>query len=181
MFKKTLSLVTLVAFLLFDWACLSVQKVPVTSVNIEDQIVGVTKISGEYVQIPKENPARIVENQIVLRPSNAIALSDVKDFKQNDKGVVYEFTTKDGRTIRDIEGKREGEKIVLPPLSIPLSEVNLVWVYRKDVGGTILLILGLVVAGIGVYLILLNVLLNDLIRMYLGIGKIHFQSLSNGK
>ena len=151
MFKKTLSLMTLVAFLLFDWACLSVNKVPVMSVTINDQIVGVTKISGEYVQIPKENPARIVENHIVLRRSNATALSDIKDFKQDDKGVVYEFTTKDGRTIRNIEGKKEGEKIVLPPLSIPLSEVNLVSVYKTDVGKTILLafgVIGVVIGGI---------------------------------
>jgi hypothetical protein len=157
MFKKTLSLVTLVAFLLFDWACLSIKTVPVTSVAINDQIVGVTKISGEYVNIPKENPARIVENHIVLRRSNAIALSDVKDFKQDDKGVVYEFTTKYGRTIRDIEGKKEGEKIVMPPLSIPLSEVNLVSVYRTDVGKTILLAVGVIGVAIGgIYIIWLK-------------------------
>ena len=174
MFKKTLSLVTLAAFLLFDWACLSVQKVPVTSLTSKDQIVGVTKISGEYVQIHKENPARIVENKIVLRWSNTIALSNVKDFKQDDKSVVYEITTKDGRTLRDIEGKREGEKIVLPPLSIPLSEVNLVSVYRTDIGKTIVLALGVVAGIVGVlYLITLNVLRNAFAHI--------FQSLSHGK
>jgi hypothetical protein len=162
MSKKVLSLVTLVAFMLFDWACLSIKNVPVTSVTSKDQIVGVTKITGEYVQIPKENPARIVENQIVLRPSNAISLSDIKDFKQDNKGVVYEITTKYGSTIRDIEGQKQVWKIVFPspkykPAPIPLSEVNFVSVRRTDVVLTILLVVGIIGGVIGgIYLIYLN-------------------------
>jgi len=160
--KKVLSLVTAVSFVLFDWACLSIQKVPVTSVTSKDQIVGVTKISGEYVQIPQENPARIVENQIVLTPSNTITMSDVKEFRETDKEVVYEITTKDGRTIRDVDGKREGGKIVFrslipAPASILLSEVNLVSVLRLDAVMTILIMLGVIGGGIYVsYLIILN-------------------------
>ena len=175
MFKKTLSLVTLVAFLLFDWACLSVNKVPVTSANIENrtiedqvvgQIVGVMKISGKYVQIPKENPARLAGDRIVLSPSviNEIALDDIKDFKQNDKAVFIEITTKDGRTLRDIEGKREGRRIVLPslkyePAPIPLSEVNFISVRRYNNGLTLLLVLGIIGVAIGgIYLIALSIL-----------------------
>jgi len=142
MYKKTLSLVTVVAFLLFDWACLSIKNVPVTSVTSKDQIVGVTNRSGEYVQIPKEKSARIDGDRIVQSYGkfNEIALSDVNDLKQNDKGVVYEITTKDGRTIRDVQGIVEGGKIVLATLSIPLSDVNLVSVRRFDIGKTLLLI-----------------------------------------
>jgi hypothetical protein len=147
MFKKTLSLVTVAAFLLFDWACLSIKNVPVTSVTSKDQIVGVTKISGESMQIPKENAAQIVGDRVVLKPSviNAVDLNDIKNFRQNDKGVVYEITTKDGRTLHDIEGKKQGWKIVFPsqkyePAPIPLSEVNLVSVRRFSIGRTLLLI-----------------------------------------
>ena len=163
MFKKTLSLVTLVAFLLFEWACLSVNKVPVTSVTDKDDIVGVTKISGEDIQIPKENPARVVGDRIILRPRiiHEISLSDVSDFKQNDKGIVYEFTTKEGRTIRNIEGKKTVSKIVFPwlkyePVPIPLSEVNFVSVLSVNAGKTIGFVLGALGASIGMFYLLLS-------------------------
>ena len=152
MFKKTLSLVTLVAFLLFDWACYSIRDVPVASVTDRDDVVGVTKISGEELKFPKENVARVVGNQIVLR-INTIALSDVKDFKQNSQGVVYEITTKDDHSIRDVEGKVLGEKIVLPSLNIPLSEVKSILVRRIHEGKTILAMLGVVIGVLGIVII----------------------------
>jgi hypothetical protein len=151
MFKKMLSFVMVVALFLFDWACFSITNVPVTSVTVGDDIVGVTRISGEEMKYPKENPARVVGDQIVFR--KVIALSDVKDFKQNVQGVVYEITTKDGRMIRDIEGKKEGEKFVLPPLSIPLPEVISISVRRIDVGKLILATLGVVVGVFGIMMI----------------------------
>ncbi len=156
MSKRVLSLVTVVAFLLFDWSCLSITNVPVTSVASKDQIVGLTRISGESMQFSKENPARIIGDRLVIE-INTVALSDVKGFRQDGKGLVYEITTKDGRTIHDIEGKREGEKIVLPPLSIPLSEVKLVTVRRSDTGMTILLVLGIIAGLYGLLYILYKI------------------------
>jgi hypothetical protein len=152
MFKKTLSLLTVVALFLFNWACV-IHKVniePVTSVSDRDDIVGVTRISGEEMKYPKENPARVVMDQIVFK--NVIALSDVKDFKQNANGVVYEFTTKDGHTIRNFEGKMGSEKIVLPSLYIPLSEVKSISVRRIHAGRSILAALGVVVGVAGIVL-----------------------------
>ena len=131
MSKKTLSLVTLLAFLPFNWACFSITNVPETSVTSKDQIVGITKISGLSMRFPNKNPARIVGDRVVPEPSiiNAVALDEIKDFRQNDKGVVYEIPTKDGRAFRDVDGKREGGKIIFhslkhEPASIPISEVT---------------------------------------------------------
>jgi hypothetical protein len=151
MFKKTLSLLMVVAFLFFDWACIihKVYNEPVTSVTDRDDIVGVTRISGEDLKFPKENAASVVGHQIVLK-INTIALGDIKGFKQNAKGVVYEITTNDGSTIRDIAAKKEGEKIVLPPLSIPLSEVKLVSVLKGDIALTILATLGAIIGVVGI-------------------------------
>ena len=64
-----------------------------------------------------------------------------------ESGVFFNLISE----VHRLEGKKEGEKIVLPPLSIPLSEVNLVSVYKTDVGKTILLafgVIGVVIGGI---------------------------------
>jgi hypothetical protein len=150
MIRKISGLIALVAFLLFDLACYYIRNVPVTSVKSRDRIVGVIFMSGKQMQFPKENLARIVENQIVLSPSDAVALSDVKNYKQDDKGVVYEITTKDGHIIRDIEGRKQGWKIVFPsqkyePAFIPISQIKLVLVRRLSLFWTIYLGMG----GIG--------------------------------
>jgi hypothetical protein len=154
MFKISLSIVMILAFLFFDWACIihKVYNEPVTSVTDRDDVVGVTKISGEDLKFYKDNAARVVGNQIVLR-NNTIALSDVKDFKQNPKGMVYEITTKDGRSIRDVEGKVLGEKIVLPLLNIPLSEVKSISVRRIQEGKSYLATLGVVIGVLGIIII----------------------------
>ena len=152
MFKKILSLMTLAAFLFFDWACYSIRDVPVTSVTDRDDVVGVTKISGEDLKFPKENAGRVVGNQVVLR-INTIALSDVAGFKQNAKGVVYEITTKDGRSIQDGEGKVLGENIVLPSLNIPLSEVKSISVRRLQEGKSYLAMLGFVIGALGIFIL----------------------------
>jgi len=154
MFKKASSLVTILAFVFFDWACISVYKIPVRAVATKDEIVGVAKTSGEYLQFSKTNPARVVGDRIVSSSSDfeEIDLNDVQGFRQNDKGVIYEVTTKDGRTFRDIEGKKEGEKIVIPsfnngPSSILLSEVEFVQVRKINVILSLCVILG-IVAGV---------------------------------
>jgi len=69
MFKKTSSVVTLLAFLLFEGACVihRVEDIPVKSAAAKDEIVGVVKTSGEYIQLSKDAPGRIEGDRLFLR------------------------------------------------------------------------------------------------------------------
>jgi hypothetical protein len=165
MFKKTSSVVTLLAFLLFEGACVihRVEDIPVKSAAAKDEIVGVVKTSGEYIQLSKDAPGRIEGDRLFLRttPLRSVEMVDVKSFKQNEKGMVYEITTKDGVVFQNLEGRMEDGKIVLPPQkyqysSIPLSEVDMVQVRRVNGSMTFLATVGgfLGVIG-GLYLIIL--------------------------
>lgn len=107
--KKLVSLFTLLAFIIFSLSCTvtKTKKVRVTTLaswkGKEVKILGIMKISGEYIAFDEERPGRVFENNIV--------------------GYVGTES-----------------------ISIPFSEVEMVWarIKRVDAGRTVL-------AGIGIY------------------------------
>ena len=162
MLKKTCTFITILAFIFFDWACVvhSVSNDSVSSVirrhsqileNI--QILGVVKKTGEYIQFPEEKPATIIGDLISGQSggNRGIPLSVLRSFKKNKDGVVSELTTLDGMSMTNIQGRLVGGKIVVPspgsfPVSIPVSEVEMVWVRRVNFAGTFLATIS-VIAG----------------------------------
>ncbi len=158
--RQVLGLITLIAFVAFDWACVvhSVKKMPLSSVREENAaILGVMKKSGEYLQFAKSYPGRIVGSAIVVPPpdSNQILLSTVKSFKSTPAGVVYEVETRNGRIFSNITARIEGRKIIVTDYgpavsSIPLSEVEMVWVEKVNAAGTFLATLGGIALVVGV-------------------------------
>lgn len=121
MSKKFVTLFTLVAFIIFSLSCTVYKTERVSTATVvsweekEFKILGVVKISGEYIVFNEERPGRILENSIV--------------------GTVGTVS-----------------------ISIPLSEIKLVWVKRKRVHGgrtAFAVIGGTLVVGLGALLIIL--------------------------
>jgi hypothetical protein len=152
MLKKVCSFVTILAFILFDWACTSysVKKVPMSSATGKDiRVLGVMKKSGEYIKFPEEKPAFLIGDRIIggASGSREVFLADVKSYKRSEDGVISELTTKNGFTYTNITGKVVGDTIVMllpgsSAVSIPVSEVEMVWVRTTSALGVFASVVG---------------------------------------
>ena len=75
----------------------------------------------------------------------SIPLWNVKSFQQTKDGVIYEIVTKNGRTYANITGKKGWNNIVIldperSAISIPLGEVQMVYVQRVNPSGSVIAI-----------------------------------------
>jgi hypothetical protein len=158
MFKKMTAALTLMAFIVFSTSCVfhrtarqSVETVAQKGARAE--IVAIQTKSGEYIEFRKGHPARIQEDSVVGETLKAIEIdkADIQNVKRNKKGKIEEIVTKDGTNYAVVSSVEEKEKVasvmVYSAVSVPLSDIQLAWVKRVDVGATVLATAGLVVVG----------------------------------
>ena len=157
MSKKNVSLFTLIAFIVFSLSCYTIREKKVKTVSDwegkEVTIMGVQKTSGEYIEFQKDSPGRIYKDTIIGKAKKKfeIARANVKKTGIDTEGEIAEITTKDGKVYPIISSKITEDKIILEAyesISIPLSEVELVWVKKAGPAGIAIAIIG-VVAVVG--------------------------------
>lgn len=144
--KRITSVITLVAFFLFYVCCAPhyVKKVDIKtapdSKKRKMKLVGVQTTSGEYFQFSEKEPATIFYNEIKgyasIEKVLEFNLSDIQRLHQDEKKKILEITTKDGKTYEAHAYQKEEDKIIVTKLkelvSIPLDQVELVWVYKTS-------------------------------------------------
>lgn len=170
MVRRITSVITLVAFFFFSVCCVShyVKQVDIKKASESKKrsllIVGVQTTSGKYFQFTEKEPARIIGDtilgKVIAEKKVEIDNSDVSHVNKNQKGEITKVTTKDGKIYEVLTSFQTDDKIVLAkilePISIPLSQAELIWVYKTSqasaflVGGAVILAVGAIIAIIAV-------------------------------
>ena len=171
MCKKTISVVTLAAFLCFSFSCTVHRndKILVQQIDSEKsenfKIVGVLLTNGEKIEFSEKNPARIANGIISGIPIRleeqfkhvTILKNDIKSKRlSKEGGNIIEVLTKDGTkyfpvtgTVQEYPDRLEFNIYSVQrrtSISIPVSEVDLVWVRKVDPGMSFMASIGVVSA-----------------------------------
>jgi len=169
MCKKTITYFTLIAFIVFTVSCAvytTKKKRAEDIVGLEGkkiQILAVLTTSGEHIEFYEKNPATIYENQIkgnlsLKEKLLEIEKDNVANTRKNTRYYppqIVEITTKDGETYKVISGSLQETKNKFSfrtydpseSVSIPLLEVELVWIRSVDPGLTFLAVIGGIAAA----------------------------------
>ena len=159
MYKTSVALVTLIAFMSINFSCLIYKTRTEPAKILADRkgkkitIYRVRTTSGEYIEFSKKQPGIFYENVITGkgRVDKKIDRTDVQAIKRKGKGI-YEITTKDGVTckfVAIIEDEYICRGNEYRQVSISLSEIDQAWVKRLNSVATFL------VSTFGVGIILL--------------------------
>ncbi len=146
--NKTLPWITLVSFLVFSWSCYSWQMKPPQSISPEKrdtvEISAIKTKSGEKIDFEKDSGARIRGNSVVgTRPiRNLVIEKSIIEKPKNLTTPPFELTTSDGKSYRVISLSEMSDQILIrqayAPLSISLSEIDLVRIRALNIPLTVL-------------------------------------------
>jgi hypothetical protein len=161
MARKITTSITLAAFLVFTCSCVmrTMQKVPPEVVYGKDaDILGVLTTSGEHIEFPKNAPGRIKGDKVVgnrIAREIKIAKTELQTIYRTDHGKLQSVVTKAGREYSaDQIIWEENECVVVCDdifvTSIPLKDIELVWIRKVNPGLTFLATLGGVGLTLGV-------------------------------
>jgi hypothetical protein len=160
MAKKPATWLTLFAFFVFSCSCAirTKQKLsPGDAYGEQVKILGLMRTSGEYFEFPEKQPGRIegdrVVGRIIGQGETTIPLVQVEKISKTNDGQIIEIETTDGKTYVGGRIIREDkDQLVIHPalmdFSIPLKDIEFVWVKKIDPGLTFLATIG----GIGLTL-----------------------------
>ena len=107
--------------------------------NSRVEIYAVQKTTGEHIEFSREVPAGISKDCVLgLALQETVAdRSQLKKFSVDSSGRMLDITDQNGQTTRVLYGRVEGDKLryvtnssPTQKLSVPLSEIELVWVKR---------------------------------------------------
>ncbi len=177
MSRKVISILTLLAFVIFSISCYTSGARSYRTKEIrtnsdwqgkefkKGEILWVIKKSGEYIEFSKENPGLIFQDKIVgnaIRMSRKVEIerSEVKKISRHSDGRIFEIVNKEGKTYQAVGmAKEEDDRVIIftayessESVSIPLSEVKSLHIKMLD---KLLTALGFV-AGIGIVIFLLS-------------------------
>jgi len=162
--QKAIALLTLCSFVFFTFSCFAIYKTKKEKIETVKswkgesfEILAVLKKSGEEVKFSKKNPGRIQNDFIVGGGSLEIEKSQIEK-KIIKRGKIVELRIKDGQAFLNPEVLSETQsKITISNpgarMSIPIEEVELVWIRKFDPGLTFLAsvgVIGGVLVGIGI-------------------------------
>jgi len=165
MFKKIMCLVTSVAFFIFSLSCnkytTKVKSAEKTAGWKKEKIkvIRILKTSGEKIEFSNGNTGKIVNDSLIINMKKEIEIlrANIANIKRNNKGKIYEVRTKDSKKYQVIDTVpgTDTKRIILvnEKISIPLSEVELIWVKRVNPG--YVLVAAIVVIAIGKFFIYL--------------------------
>jgi hypothetical protein len=161
MARKITCVITLVAFFFFSVCCAShyvkQQDIKKTSDSKKQKLrlAGVQTTSGEYFRFSENEPAGIIRDFIMgiadVEREVEINQSDISRLQENRNDKITKITTKDGKTYEILSYRKTEDKIIATKLreqvSIPLSQAELVWVYKTNPGNIVL------IAGISILVV----------------------------
>jgi len=110
----------------------------------------VQKKSGEKIEFNKDPAAKIQRDSVVggkFVKDIAIEKSKIEKPENMPRDTPFDLTTTDGILYGVIFRAELNDKIILQvyaPLSIPLSDIDLVWIRKANVPMTLLVSLGIV-------------------------------------
>ncbi len=119
MYKKIISIFTLLAFVIFSLSCYITRIKEVKSAadwqGKKGKILWIIKTSGEFIGFSRDDPGRIIGDTIV---GKAIILSkvveidraDIEKIIRNQNKDIIKITTKDGKMFTVIKGTEKEEK-----------------------------------------------------------------------
>jgi hypothetical protein len=157
MSKNFIAIFTLTIFIVFNLSCTvhtTKKKLgyEVAAKREEDvKILGLVKTSGERIEFPKDRPARIHDGTIwgELGPEQQVIINhaEIERINRDEKGNILEILTTDGKFYRVISELEMIEQYKFTfagyeLISIPLSEVEMVWVKKVDPVGTFMASIG---------------------------------------
>jgi hypothetical protein len=163
MAKKIVSLLTMVAFLVFTQVCTiySTKKispdVAAQKAGQDVRIMRVMKTSGEMVEFEEKNPGYIVKDAVVgrsnIKETVEVSRDNIKLIQHQDNKKIIYISTKDGKTYSPIISYKEmPDKIVLEAYkteSIPFTDIEMIWLKERNPGASTLATLGVVAAVAG--------------------------------
>jgi len=159
MVRKILSVLTLVVFLLFSFSCTihRISQQPIKTIisgkEKRFEMVGVLLKNEGKIEFSAENPAKVENGFIIGQPINAdestklmehlvILKSNIVNAIRSSVGEdIIEIMTKDGEKLLPVKGtliesSDKVEFMIYMPASIPVSQVNLVWLRKVDIVNT---------------------------------------------
>lgn len=146
--RKTIAIVTLAAFCFFSFAC-SFTRVQVQGDRIraqrkgEKNIVGV-RTKSEVLDFQDKRPARVEKGAVVGRARRILSIDPAEMVEARRTGKTASILMTDGKSYEVLSASRDGDRLsctVLDPTSIPLTDVECVWVRKADAGKTALNVL----------------------------------------
>ncbi|MDH4271511.1 MAG: hypothetical protein OEW18_05990 [Candidatus Aminicenantes bacterium] len=156
MAKRVMAWITLAAFLGFSWSCAVYSVTTKSPEAMKSQKRAAARISavqlksGEMVRFNKKPAAWVQGDKVVgerFVKNISVEKSNVQHMKIFRDNAPTEISTNDGSFYRvDRILIREGTRIYFDgyiPFSILLSEVDLVWIKKVDIPGTLLLDIGI--------------------------------------
>lgn len=159
MIRKVTAFMTLGAFVAFEFACTvhtARRETPEEAWGGNPEILGVLKKSGEYLEFPKGQPARIRGDVVVgggvLTPIQ-VRRSDIKQVVK-ERGVITVIEKNDGTKLAVLRVVQEDKNSLVVEtayrgISIPLAEIEMLTVRRVNAGMTFLVVVGVVGAILG--------------------------------
>jgi len=156
--KRAFAWITLASFLVFSWSCVySWKKAPLQSVGLDTKISAVQTKSGEKIDFNKNPAARIEGTSVVGEKSIrniTIEKSKIEKPKNLSALTPFDLTTSDGKSYKVISLADVKDRVIIlqayVPLSMPLSDIDLVWIWKLNVPMTILVCLAPVAIVLGI-------------------------------
>ena len=149
--NKIITLATLASFFVFSCSCVihTWQKTPLESVKPEKRaqikISAVCIQSGEKIEFKKDPPARIQGDSVIgarLVKNLVLEKSKIKQPRSFKRGAAAQITTADGArySANRILGQNDSTVTYEAyfPASIPLADINLVWIRKANMLATLL-------------------------------------------
>lgn len=155
--RKIISVLTLVAVLIFSWSCVShyTKKEDVATLAKQKKnslkVVGVQTCEGEYLEFFEKEETIVTKDAltgyVAAEGVLEIDKSEIVSKKREKRGDYYVIKTKDGRRYAAAYLDESQGKIILTKsyswTSIPLSQAEFIWV-RKSRAGAGVYLLGVV-------------------------------------
>lgn len=163
MSKKIVTIFTLAAFLVFNISCYKTVRVDVEKAEkLKRHLVEIKRVlkkSGEIVMFEKAQTwivgEKIEGRGYLYGVEQELNLSEIKEIKRDGQGIISRIITKDGDTIDVRSAWKEGDRIIFTPsprwtqVSIPMAEVEIVWMKKYSHGRTFLATIGTIGLLIG--------------------------------
>lgn len=181
--RKTVSLLVLSSFLIFEWSCASIGGAggksarfedavekdisQVDQTNLKTKVFRVVKKDGKRILFPENAPGRFdpdAEAVVgVALQQFVFVKNEVLIAREGKKEIVRSVTTRDGRFYEVLSSLDEGDNIrvnAYAPISIPFSDIQQVSVLKPARRGGVFVTIVAVVGGAAVGYVLFKGMLS---------------------
>jgi len=163
MFIKSVSIIILAVFSCFMLFCSTISQVSEKDTakleNKNVSVVGVKKLSGEYIEFSEKNPGKIHNRSIfgmgTIHKEIEINRDDIEAVQYGADGKISILLTKEGKKHRVHSYKEEPDKLIIIEkvteiVTILLSDVEIAYLRKSTTVWNSLVVLLLLLVGLGI-------------------------------